>query len=238
MVQLNNINYLMPIIGYTFYVLGVRCIRRRDLTQIVVTQRCYSTSSSSSFPWPCEKYYENPDKEKKQILSENEGLTGIYLWKNKINNKIYVGSGFNISSRLRHYYSSMYMKGVLKRSNSIIFSAILKHGLENFSLSILEYCLPEEQFKREDYYLTTLQPEYNILQKANTSLGYKHSEESKAKMRELNRKHPKAQAIEVLDMHTNEINNYDSILAVSKALNIYQATISNYLSYNQKKPWR
>jgi group I intron endonuclease len=58
------------------------------------------------------------------------------------------------------------MKGVLKRSNSIIFSAVLNYGVENFSLTILEYCLPEEQFKREEYYIKTLQPEYNILQKA------------------------------------------------------------------------
>jgi group I intron endonuclease len=58
------------------------------------------------------------------------------------------------------------MQGVLKRSRSIIFSAILKHGLENFSLTILEYCLVEELLEREDYYITTFKPEYNILQKA------------------------------------------------------------------------
>ena len=121
------------------------------------------------------------------------------------------------------------MKGVLKRSNSIIFSAILKSGIENFSLTILEYCLPEEQFEREEYYITTLQPEYNILQKAGSSLGYEHSEETRKKMRELGRKHPDAQRIEVLDQYTNEMRYYDSILAVSKALNIHQATISNYI---------
>ena len=139
---------------------------------------------------------------------------------------------------LRHYYSSIYMQGVLKRSRSIIFSAILKHGLDNFSLTIVEYCLPEEQFKREDYYLTKFKPGYNILKKANSSLGMKHTEEAKLKMRELKRKHPEAQAIEVKDLLTNEINNYDSILAVGKALNIHQATISKYFSSNQKKPYK
>ena len=130
------------------------------------------------------------------------------------------------------------MKGVLKRSNSIIFSAILKSGIENFSLTILEYCLPEEQFEREEYYITTLQPEYNILQKAGSSLGYEHSEETRKKMRELGRKHPDAQRIEVLDQYTNEMRYYDSILAVSKALNIHQATISNYISRNQTKAYK
>ena len=36
--------------------------------------------------------------------------------------------------------------------------------------------------EREDYYFKLLKPEYNILQKAGNSLGYKHSEETKAKM--------------------------------------------------------
>lgn len=130
------------------------------------------------------------------------------------------------------------MMGVLKRSNSIIFSAILKSGIGNFSLTILEYCLPEEQFQREDYYITTLQPEYNILQKAGSSLGYKHSEEVRKKMRELGRKHPDAKGIEVLDLTTNETSCYDSILAASKALNIHQATISNYISRNQTKAYK
>jgi hypothetical protein len=30
-------------------------------------------------PLSPEKYYENPDKEKPKILSDNEGLTGVYL---------------------------------------------------------------------------------------------------------------------------------------------------------------
>lgn len=98
--------------------------------------------------------------------------------------------------------------------------------------------MPEDQFERENYYITTLQPEYNILQKAGSSLGYKHSEETRKKMRELGRKHPNAKGIEVLDQYTNEMSYYDSILDVSKALNINQATISNYLSRNQKKAYK
>ena len=44
----------------------------RALNPFFYSQRCYSTTSSSVSP---EKYYENPDKERPQILNENEGLT-------------------------------------------------------------------------------------------------------------------------------------------------------------------
>lgn len=129
------------------------------------------------------------------------------------------------------------MQSVIKRSQSIIFSAILNYGLENFSLSILEYCLEEERFEREEYYINMLRPQYNILQKAGSSSGYKHSEETLKKMR--GRLRPSlSMKIEVLDLHTNEKSYYDSLLIASKALNVHQATVSNYFSRNQKTAYK
>ncbi len=62
--------------------------------------------------------------------------------------------------------------------------ALLKHGYSNFQLEILEYCKKSELIKREQYYLDLLQPEYNILKIAGSSLGYKHTQYSKEKMSE------------------------------------------------------
>jgi group I intron endonuclease len=64
----------------------------------------------------------------------------------------------------------------------VINKALLKHDISNFSLEILEYCEPADALDREDHYLKLLNPEYNILRKAGSSLGYKHTEESKAKI--------------------------------------------------------
>jgi group I intron endonuclease len=47
----------------------------------------------------------------------------------------------------------------------------------------LEYCDKKETLIREQYYLDLLKPEYNILKKAGSALGFKHSEEAKIKMR-------------------------------------------------------
>lgn len=59
-----------------------------------------------------------------------------------------------------------------------IYKAWLKYGHSNFSLSILEYCEPDKCIEREQYYIDFFKPEYNILQTAGSSLGYKHSEEA------------------------------------------------------------
>jgi len=71
----------------------------------------------------------------------------------------------------------------IKLGQSHIYSAILKYGHSNFKLEILEYCDRSEVISRENYYINLLKPEYNILQVAGSSLGYKPSEETKNKIR-------------------------------------------------------
>jgi group I intron endonuclease len=60
-----------------------------------------------------------------------------------------------------------------------IHNAILKNGYSNFSLAILE-CIAdkEETITREQYYLDLLNPDYNVLEIAGSTLGYKHTEET------------------------------------------------------------
>ena len=84
-----------------------------------------------------------------------------------------------MSKRLSSYYSTTYMEDALKRSNSHIYRALLKNGYSNFSLTILDYCSPEQCIEREDYYLCSLPHEYNILPKAGSRLGHNHSDETK-----------------------------------------------------------
>lgn len=64
----------------------------------------------------------------------------------------------------------------------MIYKALLNYGYSKFTLEILEYCDPADLIKREQYYIYLLKPEYNILKKAFSSLGFKHSEETRVKM--------------------------------------------------------
>jgi len=66
----------------------------------------------------------------------------------------------------------------------MIYRALLNNGYSNFSLAIIEYCEPENCLKREQYYIDLLKPEYNILKIAGSSLGHKHSQETRANMSE------------------------------------------------------
>jgi len=109
------------------------------------------------------------------------------MWKNLTNDKCYIGSAVNLYNRLSSYHSTTYMEYALTRGNSHIYRALLKNGYSNFSLTIIEYCEPEKCIEREDYYLCSLPHEYNILPKAGSLLGHKHSDETKTIMSDNNK---------------------------------------------------
>lgn len=118
--------------------------------------------------------YNNCDTQKNQILKENKNKAVVYRWINKIKNKTYIGSSIDFTTRLYKYYSLKH----LMENNTPIHNALLKYGYSNFSLEILEYCNVKNTILREQYYFDILKPEYNILEKAGSSLGFKHSPET------------------------------------------------------------
>jgi group I intron endonuclease len=76
----------------------------------------------------------------------------------------------------------------------LINRALLKYGYSNFKLEILEYCEACDLLAREQHFIITILPEYNTFQTAlaaqdawdcfaaGSSLGFKHSEETKQKI--------------------------------------------------------
>lgn len=72
---------------------------------------------------------------------------GIYIIKNKINQKIYIGQSVDIEERwVKH------CAGYGIAHNSAIDMAIQKYGKENFTLEIIELCQREELNEKEAYY--------------------------------------------------------------------------------------
>jgi group I intron endonuclease len=123
--------------------------------------------------------YPNSDLNKKEIVNENKQKSGIYRWTNIITGDTYVGSSVNLARRFKSYFNFNY----LSKNKMIISKAILKYGYSNFKLEILEYCDAPNVIEREQYYLDLLNPEYNILKTAGSTLGYKHTEETLAKLK-------------------------------------------------------
>lgn len=70
-----------------------------------------------------------------------------------------------------------------RRYRTIIYNALLKYGHSSFTLEILEYCKESDLLKRETYYISLLNPSYNILKQGGSLLGFKHSQATLAKMR-------------------------------------------------------
>lgn len=126
-------------------------------------------------------FYDNADKEKAIAIKSNRKKSGIYRWTHKESVKSYIGSSVNLGQRFASYFTYNWIASQAK--HSIICKALLKYGYSEFSLEILEYCNQEDVLKREQFYLDSLNPEYNILKTAGSRLGSEQSEETKAKIR-------------------------------------------------------
>jgi group I intron endonuclease len=110
--------------------------------------------------------------------------SGIYRIKNIVNEKCYVGSAINIRRRWTAH------RKILKdriHHNVLLQRAWDKYGNGLFEFSVIEYVEDlDKLISREQYYIDTLRPEYNICLVAGNVLGirFKHSDETKQKLRQ------------------------------------------------------
>lgn len=127
----------------------------------------------------------NSDITRKTIISETKGLSGIYLILNKVTLDYYVGSASTDRLYARFSNHLIYFRG----------SKILKHAVRKYKLSSIAFLVLElfpevvtkennkQLIDREDVYLKTLLPNYNILTEAGSTFGYKHTEMDRLKMK-------------------------------------------------------
>ena len=115
------------------------------------------------------------------------GKTGIYAIVNKVNGKFYVGSAARVDSRKSRKGFYIRWKNHLlqlrfnKHHSKYLQNAWNKYGEENFEFRILHFCPPEECIQFEQIYLNLLCPHYNMSPTAGSTLGVRHSEETKTK---------------------------------------------------------
>lgn len=113
-------------------------------------------------------------------------MIGIYKITNLINDKIYIGQAKNIERRWKEHINAS------KKENSLLYRAMRKYGLENFSFEVIEECSIEELNNLEIYYIwyynSYIYKEgskgYNMTIGGDCgNRGYKFSKESKHKLR-------------------------------------------------------
>lgn len=104
--------------------------------------------------------------------------SGIYRITNIVNNKKYIGSAaVTIRKRLNHHIA---MLDVNKHKNEYLQHSWNKYGRDNFIFEIVEVVENKDLLlEREQFYLDTEKPEYNINKSATNLLGL--TEEAKAR---------------------------------------------------------
>lgn len=123
--------------------------------------------------------FNNSAAQKEEIYKMCKGKSFVYRWINKTNGKDYLGSTSNSKSRLSSYYDLK----TLSIFNMPIYKAILKYGHSNFIFEIVEFSQPEDVVQREQHYLDLFDFDYNVLEKADSLFGFKHSADTLEKMK-------------------------------------------------------
>lgn len=176
--------------------------------------------------------YDSLGENRSDILKEQKNKIGIYCLVNTLNGHHYVGSSSNLANRMRNYLNVNFLKST-RNKNMPITKALLKYKHCNFSLSILEYVKLEDLIIRETYYIREINPYYNVLKTGYSSLGYKHTEETKNLLSKLakNRVHtPETKAL-ITKALTGENNPfYDKNHSMESKIRIMEAK-SHYPVY-------
>lgn len=111
----------------------------------------------------------------------------VYIFQNKLDNKLYVGKTNNLEHRKRcHEYDS-------KNPSNYFHKAIAKYGLENFNSFVIEEwelekdCLEAEQFWIEFFQSNHRSFGYNLTDGGEGISGYRHTTETKEKFKITNK---------------------------------------------------
>ena len=77
-------------------------------------------------------------------------MVGIYLITNKLDGKKYVGQALDIEKRWKRHISDS------KKYDYVIYRAMRKYGIENFSFEVLEECPVDKLDEREIFWINKL----------------------------------------------------------------------------------
>lgn len=105
----------------------------------------------------------------------------IYKILNKVNGKFYIGSTKNLVKRRSDHIAGLTQN---KHPNQYLQNAynLCKGNFKFLVIEVIEDCTRELLIEREQYFIDTLEPHYNIHKIAYSPLGYKHTEEAIRKM--------------------------------------------------------
>lgn len=107
--------------------------------------------------------------------------SGIYKISSTFDDRCYVGSACNLYDRYHKHKKALRNNS---HFNGKLGNFVKKYSLSSLTFEIIEYCSKSDLIKREQYYLDTLKPCFNILAIAGSRLGFKSTPETIKKLSE------------------------------------------------------
>lgn len=105
---------------------------------------------------------------------------GVYIIENTLNGNFYIGSSeISIENRWKDHLNDL--RGNRHHSQRLQ-NSFNKHGESNFQMRILAECAVEEAIRKEQFFMDTWEPEFNMNPTAGNCSGRKFTEETKQKM--------------------------------------------------------
>lgn len=166
-------------------------------------------------------------------------VTGIYKILNISNGRFYVGSSVQIESRIFKHLAFL-RRG--DHPNKHLQAAFSKYKEQNFDFELLEVCQKSELLAREQHYIDSLNPEYNICKVAGNTLGYRHNHAARNKMsianagnkRHLGKAHSEETKKIIGDLAAQRTHTEDAKLKISKSLLGNARTLGHKLTEDHK----
>jgi group I intron endonuclease len=164
-------------------------------------------------------------------LEENLKQTGIYKIENPVNNEFYIGSA-SISFNKR-FLNHRRLLHINKNPCKFLQHSYNKYKNIDFIFSILEICSKDKCIEKEQYFLDTLVPKYNICKTASSTLGLKFDESHLINHFESQRKFTDDEVILMFNLYNKNVKVKD----IAKTLNCKPNNISSIINKPKKYIW-
>lgn len=163
----------------------------------------------------------------KILFNNRQKVSGIYCIKCLVSGREYIGSSKDMYNRLFQHRNKLRKK---VHQNMYLQNAYNKYKEENFEISILEYCEEIILTEREQYYIDTRNPQYNITRLVERNILSQESRDKISKTLKEGYKSGKIlsfseKPIYVYDVLGNYITEFPSLKSCSKGLNVHQSSI-------------
>ncbi len=150
--------------------------------------------------------------------------SGIYKITNVITQIVYIGKSKNVVQRKNAHFSALKLN---KHNNQHLQNSYNKHGKDNFTFEVLEYCNIEDLAFKELHYLSLYKNNYNIIQTIDNRQNFPQIMKDKMKLSKISKGLTKS--IYSKNLTTGEIIKWDSVKESSLKLNVDRRGVQSIL---------